>query len=224
MAVQNGNVHARRPFVNRTAAAYNRPMRVIGLTGGICAGKSAVAAMFADLGIPVVDADRVSREVTARGRPAHAEIVRVFGEEVLAPDGEIDRRRLGEIVFADPVKRAALQDLTHPAIVEEIGAALSRLAAQGHRVVLVEAALILETGRRGLCDAVIVVHCGRDRQIERLMARDGIGREQALRRLEAQMDPDRKARAADYVIDNSGSLEQTRDQVRALAARLLAET
>jgi len=178
--------------------------------------------MFEEEGIPVVDADRIARDVTARGQPAHAKIVRLFGEGILRPDGEIDRRRLGEIVFADPARRAELEAVTHPPIRRAIQEALETLAAAGHAVALVEAALIQERRDGGLCEEVIAVRCDPAQQVARLAARDGLTREEALRRLAAQMDPERKARLCNHVIDNSGSLESTRRQVAALAARLRA--
>lgn len=195
-------------------------MRVFGLTGGIGSGKSTVAAMFRDEGIPVVDADRIARDVTAPGQYAYLEIVQRFGREILREDGEIDRKRLGEIVFADPVRRAELEEVTHPRIVEGIAYALHRLDAEGHPVVIVEAALIHEKRRRGMFEAVIGIRCEKVQQVRRLMERDGIREEKALLRLSAQMDADRKANASDYVIDNSGDLSSTQAQVRALAARL----
>ena len=195
-------------------------MRIFGLTGGIGGGKSTVAGMFRDEGIPVVDADRISRDVTAPGQYAYLEIVHRFGREILKEDGEIDRKRLGEIVFADPFRRAELEEVTHPRIVEGIAYALQKLDAEGHPAAIVEAALIHEKGRRGLFEAVIGVRCERALQVKRLMARDGIPEEQALLRLSAQMDADSKAKASDYLIDNSGGMEATRAQVRALAARL----
>ena len=192
-------------------------MRVFGLTGGICSGKSTVARLFREEGIPVVDADRISREITLPGKPAHAEIVRRFGCDLLLPDGRIDRKKLGAIVFADPGKRAELEAVTHPHIAEGIREAVSALAAKGHAIAIVEAALIHEKGRGGMFEAVIGVGCDRGLQIERLMNRDGIPREEALRIVSAQMDPEEKARASDYVIDNSGDLPATHAQVRALA-------
>ena len=195
-------------------------MRVFGLTGGIGSGKSTVARMFAEEGIPVVDADRIAREVTAPGRPAYDEIVRIFGRGILSPDGVVDRKKLGEIVFSDAAKRTRLEEATHPRIVEGIGDALRELASKGHAAALVEAALIHETGRRGLIEAVIAVESGREQQVSRLAARDGMPREEALRRIAAQMDPREKSLASDHVIDNSGDLASTRAQVRALAARL----
>ncbi len=192
-------------------------MRVFGLTGGIGSGKSTVARLFREEGIPVVDADRISREVTLPGTPAHADIVRRFGTEILLPDGRIDRKTLGAIVFADPAKRAVLEAITHPRILEGIRESVSAFAAEGHAVAIVEAALIHEKGRQGMFRAVIGVRCDRKSQVDRLMRRDRISREGALRIVSSQMDPEKKARASDYVIDNSGDLAITRDQVRALA-------
>ncbi len=195
-------------------------MRVIGLTGGIGSGKSTVASLFLEEKIPVVDADRISREITSPGHPAYEEIVRHFGQEVLRSDGRIDRKKLGAIVFGDPGKRAALEAITHPRITEGIRNAVSALVDEGHPIAIVEAALIHEKGRRGFFDAVIGVRCGVELQVERIMRRDGIMREEALRIVAAQMDSEEKVRASDYVIDNSGDLARTRDQVRVLAEKL----
>jgi dephospho-CoA kinase len=195
-------------------------MRVFGLTGGIGTGKSTVSRMFREDGLAVVDADRIAWEVTAPGRPAYEAIVRRFGREVLLPDGRIDRKKLGGIVFSDPAKRAELETITHPEIARGIASELHRLESEGHGVAIVEAALIHETGRRARFEAVIAVHCGRMQQVRRLMERDGISEEQAIRRIASQMDPEEKARSSDRIIDNSGDLAATRSQVRALAAHI----
>jgi dephospho-CoA kinase len=195
-------------------------MRVFGLTGGIGTGKSTVARMFREEGLAVVDADRIAREITAPGTPAHDAIVRRFGREILLPGGGIDRKRLGDTVFSDPGARVELEAITHPEITRGIAAELARLESQGRGVAIVEAALIHETGRRGRFEAVIAVRCDRDRQVRRLVQRDGISEEQVLRRIASQMDADEKARASEHVIDNSGDLASTRAQVRALAALL----
>ncbi len=198
-------------------------MRVFGLTGNIASGKSAVAAMLREAGIPVLDADRVSREVTAPGGRAYDAVVEAFGRGILRADGTIDRKRLGEVVFADASLRARLEAITHPAILEAMKEALSELARGGHRAAVVEATLIHESGRKGLFEAVISVTCDRETQIARLISRDGISRSQAEARIRAQMDAERKADASDYVIDNSGTLEETRRQVERLARILLQQ-
>ncbi len=195
-------------------------MRVYGLTGGICTGKSTVAGMFRGEGIPVVDADDIAREVVEPGGEAYGEIVRAFGKSILRADGAIDRARLGSIVFADAGKRLELERITHPAISAGISSALSRLESAGHPLAIVEAALIHEKGRGGLFDAVIAVRCGREVQVRRLVSRDGISEEMARQRIASQMDPEEKAQASDHVVDNSGDIRATREQVRALASLL----
>jgi dephospho-CoA kinase len=191
------------------------------LTGNIGSGKSTVAAMLREEGIPVLDADRISREVTAPGERAYDSVVRAFGKEILRDDGTIDRKRLGEIVFSDPRRRSQLEGITHPAILEAMKEALAGIERKGHRAAVVEATLIHETGRKGLFEAVVTVSCDRETAISRLAARDGMTRAQAEARLRAQMDPVRKTDASDYVIDNSGSLDETRRQVETAIRVLL---
>ncbi len=196
-------------------------MRVFGLTGNIGSGKSTVAAMLREAGIPVLDADRISREVTAPGGRAYDAVVQAFGREILRDDGSIDRKRLGEIVFADPASRERLERITHPAIFEAMKEAIAGIEREGHRAVVVEATLIHESGRKGLSEAVISVTCDPETAISRLAARDGMSRSQVEARLRAQMDGDRKAGASDYVIDNSASPEDTSRQVKRIARILL---
>jgi len=179
--------------------------------------------MLREAGIPVLDADRISREVTAPGGRAYDAVVRAFGREILRGDGSIDRKRLGEIVFADPGARERLERITHPAILEAMKNAIAGIDREGHRAAVVEATLIHESGRKGLFESVISVACDRETAISRLAARDGMSRSQAEARLRAQMDADRKAVASDYVIDNSGEIEPTRRQVAAVARILLGK-
>ncbi|MEW6720807.1 MAG: dephospho-CoA kinase [Thermodesulfobacteriota bacterium] len=214
-------VHRTSGDVNDAADAIIRAMRVFGLTGNFGSGKSTVAEMFRHAGIPVIDADRISREVTDPGGSAHSPVVREFGPGIVRPDGTIDRGKLADIVFADPARRARLEEITHPAILASMKETLEGLSRQGCRAVVVEAALIHESGGKGLFDAVISVRCGEEEQLRRAMARDGISREQALARIRAQMDAGDKAGRSDYVIDNSGGLEETRAQVERLALALL---
>jgi len=192
-------------------------MKVFGLTGNIGSGKSTVAAMLREAGIPVLDADRISREVTEPGGRAYDAVVRAFGREILRDEGSIDRKRLGEIVFADPGSRERLERITHPAIFEAMKEAIAGFEREGHRAAVVEATLIHESGRKGLFESVISVTCDPETAISRLAARDGMSRSQVEARLRAQMDAARKAGASDYVIDNSGDLEVTRRQVDAVA-------
>jgi dephospho-CoA kinase len=198
-------------------------MRVFGLTGNIGSGKSTVAAMLREAGIPVLDADRISREVTAPGGRAYDAVVQAFGRGIVRDEGSIDRKRLGEIVFSDPALRARLEAITHPAILEAMKEAIAGIEREGHRAAVVEATLIHESGRKGLFEAVISVTCDRETAISRLAARNGMTRSQAEARLRAQMNADRKAGASDSVIDNSGNLDDTRRQVAALAGVLLGK-
>jgi dephospho-CoA kinase len=198
-------------------------MRIVGLTGNFGSGKSTVASLFREAGIPALDADRLSREVASPGGAAYPAIVREFGEAVVGPDGRIDRKKLGEIVFADPGQRAKLEAITHPAILDAMKAAVAALASAGHRVVVVEASLIHESGRRGLFTEVITVRCDAGTQLRRVMARDGISPEQAAARIDAQMDAENKASRSDYVIDNSGDTEETRRQVASIVRRILED-
>jgi dephospho-CoA kinase len=196
-------------------------MRVYGLTGNIGSGKSTVAAMLREAGIPVLDADRISKEVTAPGGRAYDAVVQAFGGGIVRGDGSIDRKRLGEIVFSDPSLRARLEAITHPAILDAMKEAIAGIERDGHRAAVVEATLIHESGRKGMFDAVISVTCDRETAISRLAARGGMSRRQAVARLRAQMDAERKADASDYVIDNAGDIESTRRQVVVLAKVLL---
>ena len=193
------------------------------MTGNIGSGKSAVAAMLREAGIPVLDVDRISKEVTAPGGRAYDAVVQAFGRGIVRDDGTIDRKRLGEIVFADPRLRSQLEVITHPAILQGVKEAIAGIKREGHRAAVVEATLIHESGRKGLFEAVISVSCDRESAISRLASRDGMSRSQAEARLRAQMDAGRKAGASDYVIDNSGDIESTRRQVIALIEVLLGK-
>jgi len=191
------------------------------LTGNFGAGKSTVAGMFRRAGIPVLDADRISRDVLAPDGRAFRDVVSEFGDDILLPDGRIDRKKLAGIVFADPALRARLEALTHPAILDAMKESLDRLSGEGHRAAMVEAALIHESGAGGLFEAIISVRCDEETQLRRVMERDGLSREEAQSRLRAQMDAERKAIRSDHVIDNSGSPEETRAQVERVARILL---
>jgi dephospho-CoA kinase len=186
------------------------------LTGGIASGKSTVARMFVELGAPVVDADLIAREVVAPGQPALADIVRAFGAGVLDAAGELDRKKLGAIVFADDAKRRALNAITHPRIAAVTQSRLAELRARGEPVALYEAALLVENNIHHGLDGLIVVSTDEARQRERLAARDALDAAAVGARLAAQAPLAEKLAAATWVIDNSGSLDDTRRQVNAL--------
>jgi dephospho-CoA kinase len=170
----------------------------------------------------VVDADRISRELQEPGAPCYGAIVEGFGRGILDSAGRIDRRRLGEIVFADPSRRAALEAIMHPAIWAACDAEIRAAAAAGRAVCVVEAALILETGQRSRFQRIVVVTAPTDVQVERLAQARGLTEAEARQRLAAQWPSADKARLADFVVDNGGDLATTEAQVARVYAALVA--
>lgn len=181
----------------------------IGLTGSIACGKSTVAGMLGQLGALVIDADAVAHEVTLPGTPVYAMVVARFGSVILAPNGTINRAALGAIVFTDAHALADLEHLTHPAVIAQI---LIYLQASKQRIAVVEAIKLLEAQMQYHCDAIWVVTCTRAQQIERLRARN-LSIDQIEQRIEARPSLWKKLAAAHVVIDNSGSLEVSQQQV-----------
>jgi len=200
-----------------SAARNVRALRV-GLTGGIASGKSLVANLFAKLGAELIDADQVAREVVAPGEPALAAIRDAFGAGVLTARGELDRAALRKLVFADADKRRTLDALLHPLIRARL---LARLEQVRRPYAIVAVPLLVETDFAALVDRVAVVDCPESMQLERLMRRDGIPRNEALAMIAAQADRATRLRAAHDVIDNSGDIEATRRQVAQLHHRYL---
>lgn len=198
-------------------------MIVVGLTGGIGSGKSTVASFFEELGARRIDADRLAREALARGTRGWAQAVARFGRGILLPDGEIDRRGLAARIFADPEERRALEAIVHPAVREAVRQRLAEIGREepSARVVL-EVPLLFEIGMDRDCDVRVVVFVPEALQLERLVARDGLDREEALRRIRSQMPLAEKCARADWVIDNAGPLAATRAQVRDIYRRLAA--
>ena len=197
-------------------------MRVIGLTGGIASGKSTAARTLAELGARVVDADEVAREIVAPGQPALAEIVRAFGREMLQPDGTLDRKRLGAVIFADPDKRRTLNAITHPRIAMETQARLGRLREEGVPVAVYEAALLVENRVHEGLDGLLVVVCDEATQLERLIARDGFSEADARARIAAQAPVAEKVKAATWVVDTSGPLADTKKQLARVWEEILS--
>lgn len=190
---------------------------ILGVTGGIATGKSTVAWMLQELGAPIIDFDQISRQVVEPGRPAWKEIRDHFGDQILQADGELDRKRLSNIVFQDPGKRKELERITHPRITEEFLSQLGKIARKNpDTVVQAVIPLLIEVNLRHLVHKVLVVYASREKQIERLSQRDGIGRNEAELILEAQMPIDEKLVYADFVINNEYSQENTEKQVKEL--------
>ncbi len=196
----------------------NHPTRtIIGLTGNIGTGKSTVARMLAELGAEAIDADKVAHEVIRAGTPGHSAVVETFGPEVLAPDGEIDRKRLGALVFTDPSALARLEAIVHPAVVQTVAHRISHSTAN---VVVVEAIKLIEAGMADAYDSVWVTTCRREQQLQRIMDERGLSRAEAEQRAQAQPPQEEKIARADVVIDNSHALSQTRKQVQTAWERL----
>jgi dephospho-CoA kinase len=194
-------------------------MRVIGLTGGIASGKSSVAGMLEKLGAVIIDADLLAREVVAPGEPAYRDIVSAFGAGILNPDRTINRRALGGLVFADPEARRRLESITHPAIGRKAEERIAELRQSGLPAIFYMAPLLIEAGVTSRVDELWVVYVDRETQLQRLMARDGSSREEALGRIAAQMPIEEKKKFGSVVIDNSGTPEETESQVRSIWER-----
>jgi dephospho-CoA kinase len=194
-----------------------RPYR-IGLTGGIASGKSTAAKFFGALGIPILDSDQIAREVVEPGQPPLERLVARFGPSILTPDGHLDRPALRDIVFSDPMARADLEALTHPAI----GAAMeARSAAAGGPYQVLVIPLLVEKNLSSHVDRVLVVDCDEELQVRRLRDRDGSTPEQAQAILGAQAPRAARLRAADDVITNEADMSAVQDQVAALHTRYL---
>lgn len=197
-------------------------MLKIGLTGGIATGKSYVLGVLRELGCAVIDADAVAHQVMARGQPAYEQIVAHFGRRVLGENGGIDRVKLGAIVFADPEQRARLNAIVHPRVYEAQAGWLAEVAARDPQAIAVfDAALMIETGSYRRFDKIVVVYCNAELQLQRLMARNNLTREQALARIAAQMPTAEKLPYADFTINTSAGFADTRRQVEQLYATLL---
>jgi dephospho-CoA kinase len=197
-------------------------MLKVGLTGSIAVGKSYVVSVLAELGCVTFDADSIAHSVMQPGRPAYEDIAREFGEAILAPDGSIDRQKLGAIVFANEARRIRLNEIVHPRVIEEQNRLLQAAEAKNpDGIAIIDAALMIESGGYKRFDKLIVVHCDRETQIERLMRRNQITREDAERRVAAQMSSEEKLRYADYAIETSGTFEDTRQRVLEVYEELL---
>jgi dephospho-CoA kinase len=189
-------------------------MLVIGLTGGIGAGKTEVSRMLEQLGATVINADQVGHEAYAPNSEAWQEVVRVFGEEILQENGEIDRRKLGGIVFADPEQLATLNGIMHPRMVAMVREKLEVLERQGTDVAVVEAAVLFEAGWDKLVGEVWTTESPADKVVERLQQRNGFAPEEIRKRIDAQWPSEDRARRADTVIQNDGELKDLEATVR----------
>lgn len=184
-------------------------MQVIGLTGGIASGKSTILETLKKMGAVVISADEVAHTATQPGKPAWEDIVRFFGTGILNDDKTINRKKLGEIVFNNRQYLQKLNEITHPRVKEIFKNSLKEIKEKNpDAVVVLEIPLLYEAGLEKICDEVWVVWVNRENQIRRLMAREGIDREEAIKRIEAQLPLDEKARRADFVIDNNKNVQE----------------
>jgi dephospho-CoA kinase len=190
-------------------------MLKVGLTGGLACGKSFVGQALANLGCHLLEADRLGHQALLPQGEAYVAVVRAFGPAILAPNGEIDRRALANLVFGSPERLAVLNSLVHPAVFHQEEQWLAQVAAQDpHGVAVVAAAILIETGSHRRFDKLIVVVCDEAQQVQRSMKRDGISREEVLARLSRQMPLSEKRQYADFIIDTSGPKEETLRQAR----------
>ncbi len=197
-------------------------MAVYGLTGGIGAGKSMVSQLVQELGITVVFADEVGRQVVARGSNGLATVAAAFGEEILDNSGALDRRKLGSLVFSNPDKRRQLEAILHPLVKQHSQAMFRELSDKGQPIVVYESALLFESQRHLEMQANILVTASEAQRVARVQQRDGCTEEDVRARIGAQMDEAEKRRMADDVLDNDGDIEDLRQQVQALVAALRA--
>ena len=194
---------------------------LIGLTGGIASGKSTVARFMGELGGFIIDFDILARRVVRPGEKAWSEIIEYFGEEILLDNREINRKKLSEKVFPDAEKRNKLEGFTHPAIGEEFVRAVDEIAAEeNNAIILAVVPLLIECSMQELFHAITLVYLQREKQIIRLIERDGISRDKAINIIESQMPIDDKVKHADFIINNSGTIDETKIQVKDLWGKL----
>jgi len=196
----------------------------VGLTGNIATGKSQAAHVFAELGAHVIDADVIAHDLLVKGTRTYLKVVEAFGNEILASDGSVERRKLGEIVFNDSGKRILLNGIVHPDVRNEV---LHRVCKFEESlpggIIIVDAALLIESGHHKLYDRLIVVTCDPNLQLARIVSRDGLTIEQAKARMAAQIPAEEKLKLADYTIETSGTLKETREQIEAIYRDLVLQ-
>lgn len=196
---------------------------ILGLTGGIATGKSTVSAMLRERDIPVIDADLIAHEVVEPGKPAYEAIVKHFGKEILLPDERINRKDLGEIVFSDEVERQKLNAIVHPEVRRLMREQAEQVERDGAEIVFMDIPLLFESKLQHMVDKIVVVYAPASMQLTRILERDELDEEQAMKRLRAQMPIDQKKTEADFLIDNTGTREETERQVEQMLADIRTE-
>lgn len=185
---------------------------IIGLTGSIATGKSQSSKIFKQLGCYIIDADKLSRTLTVKGSKCLADIVRVFGKDILKPNGELDRKKLGLIVFSDKQAKTELEKIIHPHIIKEINEVIAKKYKTAD--IIVDAPLLFEVGLDRVCDKVIVIYAKYHLQLKRLMKRDNLSKQEAEKRIALQMPIEEKMKLADITIDNSGTLSELKRNIK----------
>ena len=206
------------------ASCYYLSMLKVGLTGGIGCGKSHILREFHKLGVYTIDADEIAHQVILPDQPAYGKILDTFGPEILAADRSIDRKKLGKMVFSDEKARQKLNQIVHPLILQEEARLVSECEDQEtprSPLIMVDAALMVETGSYRKYDFIIVVYCQPGVQLQRLLSRDSFSQEEALQRIGSQMPLLEKSKYADYIIENSGRLSEANEQVKQIFTELL---
>ena len=199
-------------------------MKVIGLTGGIGSGKSTVAQFLAELGAVVLDTDKVGHEALKPDTETWREVVAAFGRQILTPEGNVDRKKLGEVVFGNPEALSRLNQIMHPQIGKMVKAQLEEYRRQGVRVVVLEIPLLLETGGTSLVDEIWVTVASEPVVLRRLGERSELSRQQSLARIRSQMSNEERLKHADAVINNDGSLDELKAKVKELWQKLVFDT
>ena len=195
-------------------------MRWIGLTGGIASGKSTVAYLLRNKGIPVVDADEISRHLTAQHGAGLKSIVRYFGSDIVSSEGDLDRKKLGAMVFSDPKKLSVLENILHPMVQAEVLEKRKSLAAEGARFAFYDVPLLFEKNLQPQFDAIVVVSADLETQRQRLKLRNNLSDSEVLARIQAQLPMAAKEKQADFVINNHGSMQDLENQVSSLIEKL----
>lgn len=189
---------------------------IIGLTGSIASGKSTVSKMFDDFTIPVVDADKISREVVTPGEAAYEKVIHTFGKEIVQEDQMIDRKKLGAIIFSDEAKRQQLNNIVHPAVREKMLEQRDSFVSEGAKCVVLDIPLLFESKLTHFVDKIMVVYVDENTQLARLMERDGSEEEEAMQRIQSQIPVSEKAKLADAIIDNNGTTDESYQQLRVI--------
>jgi dephospho-CoA kinase len=192
----------------------------VGLTGGIASGKSTVSKLFKKSGIPVVDADELARRAVEKGTEPYQKVLSHFGPGVLSPDGSLDRRKLGAMVFSNPAELSFLESVIHPFVQEQVRESKKIFEGQGHSFAAYDVPLLFEKSLESQFDRIVVVGCTRQTQLDRMIRRDGLSREEALQRLSNQLDLEAKMKKASDVIWNEGTLQELELQVQNLIQKL----